>query len=230
MPTNLLERVPVVSYVFFGLFVIISLVHLYFCFMEQEKWRKITKPFCLLFLTLAIAFFIPQYPLVYLGLAFGLAGDTFLLKKHKIWPFVGGMVSFLIGHILYIIQLILIAKPDHYAYYLVMGLYLILAILFGYRLCNKIVRTKPLALGGDIYLCVLSLDLIWAIVACARGHFDFCFPVVLGSICFLISDFYLAYTSFVSNKKRRDFYIMVTYLLAQFLIATGLAFTLVLAG
>ena len=218
--------IPVVSYVFFGLSVAISLVHLGFCFYEMELARKATKPFCILFLTIAIACAIPQYPLVYIGMALGCLGDTFLLKKHKVWPFVGGMVSFLIGHILYIIQMIMIAKPEHYAYYLVMGLYLVLFIVFMFRPVNRVARMKGLALGGDIYFAVLSMDLIWAIICCAKGHFDYCFLAVLGAICFIISDIYLAYTSFVSNRKRRDFYIMLTYLLAQAFIGIGLTFTL----
>lgn len=223
------QAIPVVSYVFFGLFVAVSLTHLVFCYLEKELARKITKPFCVLFLTLAVAFTIPRYPLVYLGLFFGLLGDTFLLKKHKVWPFVGGMVSFLVGHILYIIQMILIAQPDHYAYFLVMGLYVLLFVVFMFRPVNKVARMKGLAFGGDVYFAILSLDLIWAIICCARGHFDYCFLVVLGAICFIISDIYLAYTSFVSNRKRRDFFIMLTYLLAQSLIALGLTFTLLVA-
>ena len=219
------RTIPVASYVFFGLFVAVSLVHLVFCYLEKELARKISKPFCVAFLTIAVAIAIPTYPLVYIGFA----GDTFLLKKHKVWPFVGGMVAFLIGHILYITQLIIISQPEHYSYYLVMGLYILLFVVFMFRPINKVARMKGLAFGGDVYFAILSLDLIWGIIACAKGHFDYCFLVVLGSICFLISDIFLAYTSFVSNRKRRDFYIMLTYLLAQTFIGLGLAFTLLVA-
>ena len=109
-----------------------------------------------------------------------------------------------------------------------MGLYVVLFIVFMFRPINKVARMKGLAFGGDVYFAVLSLDLIWAIVACARGNFDHCFLAVLGAICFIISDIFLAYTSFVSNRKRRDFYIMLTYLLGQTMIGLGLAFTLMI--
>lgn len=219
------KAIPVVSYVFFILFVAASIVHLVFCYMEKELARKISKPFCVAFLVVALAFYVPNQPLVYIGLALGWLGDVFLLKKHKMWPFALGMISFLVGHVCYIIAMILIAKPDHYAYFLIMALYVILFVVCIFRRINKVVRTKPLAFGGTVYLAVLSLDLAWAIICCIRGNFDHCILAVLGAICFLISDLYLAYTSFVSNRKRRDFYIMVTYLLAQAMISLGLAFT-----
>ena len=221
------EAIPIICYIFFSLFVVSSLIHLYFCFNEKELFRKITKPLCVFFLTLAVAFLIPNRPLVYVGLALGLAGDIFLLKKHKVWPFVCGTISFMLGHILYISQMAIIASPDHYAYFVATGVYLVLFVLLMFRPINKVARMKGIAFGGTVYFGVLSLDLIWSIIAIARGHFDHMFFVMIGAICFLISDIYLAYTSFVSNRKRRDFYIMLTYLLAQALIGLGLAFTLV---
>ena len=220
--------IPIASYVFFGLFVVSSIVHLVFCFLEKELARKITKPFCVAFLAIAIAIFIPQYPLVYVGMLLGWVGDICLLKKNKVWPFACGMIAFLIGHILYISQLMIIAKPNHYAYFLVMALYLILFILFMFRPINKVAHIKGLAFGGDVYFATLSLDLIWAVICCINGYFDYCFIIVLGAICFIVSDIYLAYNSFVSRRKRKDFYIMVTYLLAQSLIGIGFAFTLAL--
>lgn len=223
------SSIPVVSYVFFAIFILVSLIHLLFCYEENELWRKITKPMCVGSLLVAVICYIPQYPLVYVGLACGLLGDIFLLKKHKVWPFVLGMISFLINHILNIIQYIILSGATHYSYYVATGVGVALLVLFGYRVCNKIVRTKPLAFGGDVYLCSLVYELTWAIICCARGRFDFLFLGVLGGICFIISDVYLAYTSFVSNKKRRDFYIMATYLLAQTLIALGFCFTLMAA-
>ena len=219
-------KIPVASYVFFGIFVVASIVHLVFCYLEKELARKITKPMCVGALVIAVAIYIPQYPLVYLGLFFGWLGDVFLLKKHKVWPFALGMIAFLINHILNITQYIILARVEHYAYYVATGVFIALLVLFGYRICNKIVRTKPLAFGGDVYLCSLVFEFIWAIITCCHGHFDFCFLGVLGIVCFIISDVYLSYTSFVSNKKRRDFYIMATYLAAQCLIALGFCFTL----
>ena len=219
------SAIPVVSYVFFGLAVAVSLVHLVFCFREMELPRKITKGFCTGFLVIALAFYIPKYPLIYVGLALGCLGDIFLLKKHKVWPFALGMISFLVGHILYIAQMMIIAKPDHYAYYVATGVYVVLFTVIMFRFINKICRMKGLALGGTVYFAVLSLDLIWAIICCARGHVDHCILSVFGAICFLASDIILSYTSFVSNRKRRDFYIMSTYILAQMLLTLGLAFT-----
>ncbi|MCI7212824.1 MAG: hypothetical protein MR467_01565, partial [Bacillales bacterium] len=62
-------------YVFIGLFLLISIIHLVFCFKEMEKWRKITKPFCVIILAIAIAFASPTQYLIYIGLLFGVIGD-----------------------------------------------------------------------------------------------------------------------------------------------------------
>ena len=219
-------RIPVASYVFFGLFILVSIVHLVFCYIENERLRKMTKCFTTLFLVIAVIIAIPEHPLVYVGAFMGLLGDFFLLKKHKVFPFVAGMLSFLVNHILYIAMFMVLSQPLHYGFYVATALYCVLFPLLFYHFGRKIIHQRHIAFGGTAYIGFLVLDLIWAIIACAMGNVDYCLLAAFGAFCFIISDAFLAFTLFKKNIKRRDFFIMSTYLLAQGLICVGFVLTL----
>jgi hypothetical protein len=49
---------------------------------------------------------------------------------------------------------------------------------------------------------------------------------IIGLVLFIISDTFLTYTMFIKDVKRRDFYIMFTYLAAQVLFLVGIISTL----
>lgn len=78
------------------------------------------------------------------------------------------------------------------------------------------------------YFGFLLLDLIWAIIATSMGNALYCFLAVIGAAVFIVSDIILARTLFKKDTKRRDFYIMTTYLLGQGLIVLGLTFTILM--
>ena len=217
--------IPIASYVFFGLFVLASIVHLVFCYFEMERCRMATKCLTTLFLSIAATIALPGQPLVYLGCFLGCLGDAFLLKKHKVWPFVSGMVSFLAGHILYIIAMMRLCEPLHWGYYVATGLWIILFPIFGVHISKRIVHQKKLIFGGTMYFAFLFLDLIWSIILCSKGMVNFGLLCIFGSICFIGSDMFLTWTMFKRDVKRRDFYIMASYLLAQGLLVTGLVLT-----
>ncbi len=220
------SRIPVASYVFFGLFVLTSIVHLVFCFLEMEKCRKATKCFTTLFLGVAAVIAVPTEPLLYIGVFMGMLGDFCLLKKHKVLPFVGGMVSFMVNHILYIAAFIKLTAPQHYSAYLATALYCLLFPVIFYNVAHKVIHQRHLAFGGTAYFGFLVLDAIWAVLACCFGHVDYCLICAFGGLCFILSDTFLAYTMFKKDVKRRDFYIMFTYLLAQALIVVGFVLTM----
>lgn len=222
------ERIPVASYVFFGLFLLFGIVHLVFCFLEMERMRKISKCFPTLFLAIAATIAVPTSPLVYVGAFLGVLGDLFLIKKHKVWPFVLGMLSFLGNHACYIVAYMLLCQPLHWAFYLVTALYCVLFPIAFYRVGRKIIHQRHIAFGGVGYFGFLLLDLIWAIIATSMGNALYCFLAVIGAAVFIASDIILARTLFKKDTKRRDFYIMITYLLGQGLIVLGLTFTILM--
>ena len=78
----MLKYIPTI--VLLGLFAVASVVHLYFCKTEQEKARKISKPFPMIFLVPAIMLLVPEYhyPEMLDIVAFDLAFR--LIKKYKL--------------------------------------------------------------------------------------------------------------------------------------------------
>lgn len=216
--------IPVVTYVFLGVFVVVSGIHLYFCFVENELARKITKPMTTGALLVAAMVMNIQAVTIYLALFCGFLGDVFLLKKHKVLPFVLGMLAFMGNHILNIASVCILVKPE-WPYYVGGALFLILFSFIGYHFVSKFVHQKKLAFGGTVYLGLIVLSFLAAVVACARGYSNYMLLAAFGGVSFIVSDLFLAKSSFIRNFKRRDFFIMSTYLLAQLLIVSGFLLT-----
>ena len=67
--------------IFSSLFIISSLFNIMCGFFEKEKARRISKPFCLIFLGIAAAIALPRFFLIYCGCFLGSIGDFLLLYK-----------------------------------------------------------------------------------------------------------------------------------------------------
>lgn len=212
------------SYVFFGLFGCMCLLHLFFCFFEKEKERKISKLFCVSLLGIAAILYKPDAPLIYVGAFLGVIGDLFLIFKDKLKYFFIGTIIFIGGHVCYLAQAILYINPNStlpWPTYLIVGIILV-ALTFGlYPITGK--KLGPVALLGNFYmpflLVMLSLGIYLAVTSV---NYTSGIMFTFGYLSFFISDSILVYTSFFKDIKRRDFYIMIFYLLAESLIIAGL--------
>lgn len=221
----------ITAIVFFCLFVVASIINIVAGFFESERLRKISKPFCLFFLSLSALFFAPQAPLIYLGAFCGLIGDVILLfKDNKICVGLGSF-AFLVGHILYISEALLLigertslwSNPSAWVWMLVYGVVLLTLSFYPiFRLTKHSPVFTPL---GMLYSSILISDGAVAILGSALGLSSYLALMIVGDIFFIMSDSFLAYTLFVKDVKRRDFYIMLTYLLGQAFIISGLLFT-----
>ena len=149
--------------------------------------------------------------IVAVGLAFGAAGDLLL----EIGTFVPGLVAFLIGHVLYIVAFVrLTTKPA-----LLVGLpyFLIGAAL-----------TAFVADGADDLLVPV---IVYAIVISVMGWrtaaligeipIRVAAPLAVGAGLFIVSDALIAINRFHTEIPGDDWWIMLTYLSAQGLIALG---------
>ncbi len=224
MASEIFSAIPAAAYVFFGLGMIATAVELYFAFIENELGRKIAKCFCVGFLMIMAACWKPLAWPIYVGAAFGVIGDFFLLKKHKVMPMVLGTTSFLIGHVFYIAAYCLLCSFPWWIY-LAFAVFYLLFCLLGYGLIHKAIKEPHIAFGGIVYFGMLVLDFLFALTSCFFGRFEFVFLCALGGVSFIVSDCFLLKTSFVKDVKRRDFFIMATYVLAQALIIVGLCLT-----
>ncbi len=224
MPALDFSSIPPLAYVFFALSLAATATELVFAFIENELGRKITKCFCVGFLTLMVIVWLPKAWPIYCGAIFGTLGDFCLLKKHKVYPMVFGTLFFLIGHGFYIASY---ASMVHMEWWLFLGLgvFFVLFCAVGYNRMHKIIKQGHMAFGATLYFATLLLDFLFAVSSCFLGGFKYLFMAALGGVCFIVSDCFLVYTSFVRDIKRRDFFIMLTYVLAQALIVLGCCFT-----
>lgn len=221
----------VAALVFAILFAIASLLNVYFGFTENEKPRKISKPFCLTFLTIAAACLVPNAPLIYIGAFFGLLGDIVLIWKDDKRCVGIGVLAFMIGHLCYISEAFLLAERNGaIAGNSLSWLWVLIYCLGIYGLCfypiHRLTKgDKTFTFGGTAYAAIVITDTVVAILGCALGQGDWLSLMVVGGVFFAISDSILSYTIFQKDLPRRDFYIMLTYLLGQAFIVSGLAFT-----
>lgn len=150
--------------------------------------------------------------LILLGLFFGLLGDLALAIKGI--PFVFGLGSFLICHLLYIAAFIKISPSSktsiHVLPYAV--------FLFG-ALWFFLPQVGDLVIPVTIYMCVIVLMGWRAFVVHRDAKFSESRALVIGSLLFMLSDTILAYNKFVESIWMPGLWIMATYFAAQFFIA-----------
>lgn len=216
------------AYVFFALFVLVSLIEIIAAFNAWEKVRMILKPFSLFFLGIAAIITLPSHPLIYIGAFLGMTGDIFLLFPNTKKLFLAGSICFLLGHFAYISEILFVILRDNaleWWFYAIVGFMMLLWTLAFYPIAKKITKDRYLSLSGNVYLFTLVLVSIVSLIASVKGFTNFMILGVLGGLSFLASDLILVQSTFVKDFKRKDYYIMLFYLLGQAFIVTSLVLT-----
>ncbi|REE68120.1 putative membrane protein YhhN [Paenibacillus taihuensis] len=148
--------------------------------------------------------------LLLLGLFFSMCGDG-LMK----W-FVAGLSAFLIGHLFYIASFTreLRFSWPRAATLLPIALY---AGYMGYRLVNALQDSGDNGLLAPVlvYITVISL-MAWTAILTGNRF------AIIGSLLFLASDSILSWNMFVSDISYSGVWIMTTYYVAQFFIASSI--------
>ncbi len=163
-----------------------------------------------------------QRNLVRIGLILSLAGDVFLL-----WPkegFLPGLVAFLLAHLAYIaafcVPVRLAAKPWVFAVYALVAA-AILSVLW---------PGVPGALRGPVVAYVVCLAtmaaqaLVWwrSSVAAQAADVNLARAAALGGVLFMLSDSLLAINKFGVPLPLSSLWILLSYWLAQWCIASAL--------
>lgn len=207
-------------YLTLALFLLLSAVHLAFCFLEMEKARRITKPFLMPVLSLCLFFYAPNYPLVFLSCFLCMIGDIFMLFKHQMPSFFMGAVVFACSHLLNFIQVTRCYSFSLPWYvYLVFSLLFLLMAVLGYFITGR--RKYGILQYGFAFFHVLML--VAGFILLVDGKTLYAFLLLLGYALCIFSDLFLDYTTHRKDIPRRDFYIMATYLLGETLIFFSLA-------
>lgn len=154
-----------------------------------------------------------HYYFIFSGLIFCMFGDGLI-----IW-FVVGLTAFLIGHIFYTIGFFKI-----WEYSLARFLSFIPILAYGIFMSSEFVKAlhnrneNELIIPVILYIAVISL-MFWSAIMSGQLY------AIIGSLLFVISDSVLAWNKFISSIPFSGSIIMITYYLAQFLIAFSLFHT-----
>jgi len=207
-----------------SLLVIASAAHLVFCFQEKELGRRISKVFLMPLLALCLLALGSRELALYAAVFFGWIGDLFLIFKNRSHKFLFfGLIAFFIGHALFIFEMIL--KLSYRLPFLLDIGALVFGVCFvvgAYVMTGK--RMGKLAFPVSAYAYTLLVLLIMSLLLVFDRSRMVLIFVFFGALFFAISDATIAYTYFYRDIKRRDFYIMIPYLLAESGLVLGLAF------
>ncbi len=220
-----IEKLNVGSYIFLSIFIAASVLQLILAFAEKEHYRRLEKPLCLFSLAMFALVTLPNEPLIYVGAFLGMIGDIFvIIKDRKFFNF--GVFSFLLGHICYALEICLVIFKfafARYEYLLIALCFIIFYLLLGI-FAFKHTKNKVEIFGVSLYYGFL-FTLLPLIVIVYVSIGSFMYLAVIGIIFFIISDLIILFTKYIKKFKRYDFYIMLTYLLAQFFLIASMVLT-----
>ncbi len=214
-----------VQYIFLGLFVLASVIHLYHSWSDDPK-RRYTKPFLLIFLALYYCFAAKEISWVLVGaLLTSWLGDVLLIPKGTKW-FVAGGISFLFCHILFVCVYFPAVQWDQAIWWIVIPAAL---IYYGIsvRLTLTLKNNIPLMvlIPMIFYLLMNSTMNLFALLQLMSLRSAGAVVAYIGAILFFISDCTLYLVRYHSNKNlifKKHFTVMLTYLLGEALITVGM--------
>ena len=157
-----------------------------------------------------------RHPLLITALIFALMGDQFLLFDHPM-AFLLGLGSFLIMQFFYII---LFTQQRDRWYTKENGMYIAgLVLLYGIMMAVL----YPKAIDFEIPIVVYGLFLCGMVyTSLARRRITYGYSqIIIGAVLFLISDTLIGIEKFSYTNSYFPFLIMLTYIIAQFLIVDG---------
>ena len=213
----------VLKWVFPVFLAVLAIVHLISCWRGDDDLRKPTKVALMPVVALTyLAFSCTPSLWVVAGLLFGCLGDLFLLWPLKKKFFVLGTSSFFLGHVCYLIFIY-----THYAirvgwvWIVVISAVYAAGAAFVYANSRRNIP-RPLSLAYMLMLCVLSVSLILPLLTAFWWGKLVAF---FGATFFLASDGALCDMLFVKKAEptKQNFVVMLTYILAQTLLAVGFA-------
>ncbi len=220
-------------------FFIICLIHLFARLTDYQKLGNRTKPFILICLIGAVFVYciiskisLLQNLSLIIALFSGCLGDILLLGQLTDKKFAGGILAFLTGHIFYIsiiLQIFDFSSVNLNIVILVLAIYAVVIFI----LWNSLNRPKGIK-GGEIIIYAgvesadsflplfLIISQFQGIITLSNIILEQLAVIFTGGIIFLISDSILAYTIFIKKFKCSDFFVMLTYIIAQYMLTLGL--------
>jgi len=189
----------------------------------QPKMFPIAKPLPVFFLLnpMYTQFGSLVQGLFYIGLIFGVIGDILLLNGHvKKW-FLAGLVSFVIGHIFYILGFVLNAKWVFWGTELA-AIFVFVCLYCGILVLGLIKRNNTEWMPPVVlYLWIIAAMVVSAINFDLEYHKGSSYSATLGSFLFFVSDSILCVNKFLLPNKF-PLWLATTLILGFYYPAQGL--------
>jgi uncharacterized membrane protein YhhN len=212
--------------VFFKIYIAFSFIYLLLLYLGYESLDCYLKPALIPLLIVGVYFSkkFPTQKILLTALVFSWIGDVILLFADiaEIY-FILGLVSFLISHIIYCVlfnrQIKEKVKKD--AIIFIFGSLIIACYLIG-MLSVLLPALGDLKIPVIVYASVISVMLLFAYNGLLIWKKPANQYVFFGALFFVISDSILAINKFHFPIQKSSFIIMLTYLVAQYLIVKGI--------
>ncbi|MEZ7504881.1 lysoplasmalogenase [Flavobacterium sp. Arc2] len=207
-------------------YLIVSVIYLLIILLGYEDITGYIKPFLLPFLLLGVYFHrdFPSKKYLLIALTFSWIGDIILLfaDRDEMY-FIVGLIAFLLSHIAYILLFNKQIKPKNTKSKAVfwMGVTAIIMYLI-VMIALLLPSLGDLTIPVFVYALVISTMLLFAFKGFLIWHAPAKWYILIGAIIFISSDSILAFNKFYNPLVLSSFLIMITYLVAQYLIVSGI--------
>lgn len=212
------------NFIYLGIFIVFSCVHLFASYKQDKNLRAISKPVLLLSL---LGFYIetvsnPSW-FVILALLFSWLGDVLLIPQGVKW-FTAGGISFSVSHVFFVLAYVNVTDFNEVPLISI----IIFAIIFVGLVVYILFKLKPHLPKALFYPMIAYLLANGAMNCFAIYRLISCFSLgsiitVLGAFLFFVSDSTLFFVRFKKDSKiKTHFPVMITYLLGELLIIVGL--------
>ena len=213
-----------VSLIFAVVFALVSAAHLYACWPPvKRRLRIVTK---LMLMPLLLLCYLTRTanisPLIILALLFSWFGDAFLLLSDRKMPMLCGILAFGVGHVFYVSYFCgMWASPALYLIAIAAACYITGVALVSSRV-HTLVKgyLKPATTLYMLLLCATGFSIFGALVSTRQPWLILAFA---GSLLFLVSDGLLSVLYFDRPLKYGNFFVVLTYILAQSCILVAAA-------
>jgi uncharacterized membrane protein YhhN len=212
--------------IFFKIYIIFSTLYLLILLLGHENLDLFLKPALVPLLGFGVYFHqkFPSRKTLLIALLFSWIGDVILLFADiaEIY-FILGLVAFLISHIAYCV---LFNKQITGEIQINKFLFGIGSIIIAFYLVAMVLFLMPdlgdLKIPVIVYAAVISTMLLFAFNGSLIWKKPGSLYVFLGAVVFVISDSILAIDKFHVPIEKSSFFIMLTYLMAQYLLVVGI--------
>jgi uncharacterized membrane protein YhhN len=204
----------------------LSVFYLLMILLDQQQFAWFLKPFLIPFLLLGVFFSgnFQSKKILLAALTFSWIGDIILLfaDRDELF-FIVGLIAFLISHIIYILLFNKQLKYKNRKNKAIFWIGVTCIIVYLFVMISILLPTLgDLTIPVFVYALVISTMLLFAF----KGFLNWAEPgnwfILIGAITFVTSDSILAFNKFYNPLVLSSFLIMITYLIAQYLIVMGI--------